>query len=483
MNIKVLLRVPGKFFSFLVFGSLLVVCFTKSFAQPDANLSMISTAREYEQLQENLHHLASEDAEKRLTAIHYLKSFIHYFEVKEAFLEALLTEIDQSSPKIRSMSMIITAVEPFLSSQDTFTLVQLREQIKTHPALSSVSLDFSIIINRAISKDPNGIESYTLSDMQDNKEHHTLLTTQLYSLFSKSTNGRVKRGIRTFRRGSIQFLSDHWFFEEPYSQLYQDEAHQVIGALSQNNSIPILIGSRNHNQTVIRTITALSRNTSGTFSNARRGVYVVETAPSRINKIETDFVSDFTKARNLKDYLEAILDIERRLQIRIIIFMDKFHRLSASQRAVLSSYLQRRRPIQLVAASSREGYQRMSKDLFNFKEVTASEISKQDLKNTLKNSILPNLRENWFTFEISEVAIDNIVDYVHQYHYNNEPLVVITRRLISELLSRKRQRAPLQQNLEVYHEPVQITDEEISQFLHIQAIRMRQSDACRERLM
>ncbi len=485
MNIKVLLRESGKFsksFSFLIFSSLLVVCFTKSFAQleqSNTDLSIISTAEEYQQLQEKLHYLASNDEEKRSIAADYLTDFVHYLEVKQAFLEALLTEIDRNPPHIRLMSMMMTAISPFLSSQNTSMLIQLKEQIQSSSIVLSMPPYFLTLIDRAISRNPENISSYTLSDMQDNTDHHTLLTTQLYSLFSKSNSRNFRRPIRMFRRGSVHFLSDHLFFEESRgNQVHQEAVRQVLDTLTtQNNSAPILIGRKDDNRAVINTI-AMTEHPSDASGDTRRKTYVIETDPSRINKIERGFADDFSKAKNLKNYLEAVLDIEQRLQVRIVIFMDRFHKLSASQRQVLSSHLRKRNHIKLIAASSTEGYQDMPKDFFSFEEIITNRMSKEDLRHVVETSILPSLRRRRFNFDISGRAVGHIINYVHE-HYHNEPLIRVANDLIVDLLVKKSQSASSRQGLEAYGGAVQITDKEVDQFLlELQASHAQQNIAC-----
>ena len=456
-----------KWFSFLIFSLLLIIFVTKGFAQSNEmseDVPVILTTDEYRQLQERLHYLASEDSEKRLVAVGYLERFVHYFEVKEAFLETLLTELDRNPPNSRLITIIITSVFPFLSSQDAFTLNQLNQ----HHVLQGMPLHFSlsVFINKALSRSPEDINTYTLSDMQNKASHYTLLTTNLYSLPSNLEDDDIRQNIRILRRGSVQFLSDHLSVKEPYhSQVYQDEAIQVMDALTQSSQVvPIIVGSEDHNQTMIRTVT---QNISNTPYNTERRTYIIKTIPSRIKKIHENSLSHLSETKNLKDYLDAILDIEDRLQISIVIFMDRFHRLSDLQFRVLRTYLERReKPIKLIAASSNEGYSEVPEDIFHFKEIRANRMPVEDLRHVIKKSILPRLSQHHFHFEMSENAINDIVDHINE-HYRNEPLIVVAKKLIDNLLVKKRQKIALDQNAEAYLHPIKITDEEVRQILLI----------------
>ena len=496
MNHKILLIKSGKFsktFSFLIFSSLLIMGLTKGFAQDSSSLPTISTVTEYRQLQKKFHHLGSEDEQKKLIAALYLGKFAHYSEVREALLEAFLTELDHNSSNTRLMTIIMTSVSSLLSSQDAFILIQLRERLRERlnqsPMPSNTPIHFleqvMFLVNRVL-REPGSINSYTLNDMQERADHHTL-RTRLYSLSFNSKDDDIRQHIRNFRRGSVQFLSDHLFFKEHYhDQVYQEEASQVINTLyqtagvsisirslarslidvlTQTTSIPIVVGSKDINETIIRTTAQNISDTMYSYSTGRK-VYVVKTTPSQINRINRDSSnSDFSKVKSLKDYLDAVLDIEERLQIRIVLFIDKFHRLSDSQMRVLRSYLQRRGSIQIIAASSREGYQSMPKGLLSFVEIRAGRMSQRELRGVITKSILPRLRRSRFNFNVSEEAIDSLIGYIYRYSYE-ESLISVARRLMNDLLIQRSQSIAESLDVNAYINWVEITNEEVYQFIH-----------------
>ena len=489
-----------KNFSFLIYISFLIICFNSSFAQEqdelNATLPAIPTAEEYRQIQQSLHYLTSDDISRRedkrlkeiddgnrLKAARYLVLFLRYSEVKEAFLEALLVELNHNPPNT-SLLIALTATSPFLSSQDAFILKKIRDrlnQLKEGSIPKNVESFLRDFINRSISRVPEDMEY--LHSVRGGQ--YTLLTTQLYSLFSDSDSDVVKQHIRNFRKGSVQFLSDHLFLKEHYdNQVYQAEASQVmntlyrtarfsisirswarslIDTLAQTTRIPIIIGSKDINETVMRTTT---QSISNTLDSAERKVYFVKTTPRQINRINKDPKSDFSKAKSLKDYLDALLDIEERLQIRIVLFIDGFHRLNDLQIGVLRSYLQRRETIKIVAATTREGYQAMSKEGFNFQEIRANRISRQRLRNGIVNSVLPRLQRYRFSFSMSEEAIDSFTDYIYRYYnYNDESLIRVARKVINDLLTQRSQRIAEGLDIRAYLNPVEITDDEVHEFI------------------
>ena len=497
--------------SFFTFALFLVVGLVKGFTADDPNLPKISTVEEYQQLQKRIHYLASDDEHRRSESIYYLKKFVHYFEVKESFLDVLLTELDRSTPNIRLIIVIVAAISPFLSSQDTTNLNQLRKRINRYKSLnlSPYFLEqMTAFIDRVISKNPEDINLYSLKGIQDSKVHHTLLTSRLYSLSSRSNSDEVnhirsfRKGslrfltdelffkgsyhsqvrqqeahqvidvlsqkgvnhIRSFRKGSLRFLTDDLFFKGSYhSQVRQQEAHQVIDVLSQKNDIPILIGLEESNKIIIRKVTQSVANMTPHDS---RETYIIETTPSQINRVTENSSSNSSKAVSLEIYLEAILYIEEKLNIRIIVFMNKFHRLNASQTGVLHVYLQRERPIQLIAASTMQGYPTISQYLFNFREIIASRLSIKDLKNVMIEAIIPKLQQEHFNFHISTKAIYDIINYIYAHRaFQNELLIHVAEKLLIDLLVRKSQSIALNQNTKLYVKPIQITDEETRQFI------------------
>ena len=480
-----------KTFSFFLFSLSLTVCFTKTFGQSNTNLPMISTAEEYQQLQEKLHRLTSneevtskekekQDREKKSIAINYLKRYSHYFQVKEALLDALVTEMDRSLTDINTdlVRLIVVSISPFLSSQDSFILTQLRNRVIQHMNTTSSRsfLNFlgSMIrfIGGVISRSPEDVNAYNLSSVQNSNDHHTLLTTRLYSLFSKSTDS-VKQHIQNFQNGSIHILDDHIFFKEPYhSQIYEKEANQVIETLAQNDRAPVFIGLKTHNEAVMRTVV---QSFSSTSYGLEEETYFVETAPSQIKKMHENSSSDFSQAKNLRDYLDAILVIEEELQIRIVIFINKFHRLNDLQVSILRSYLQRRKPIHLVAASSREGYSNIPRGWLNFEEIRVDRMSRQDLRNAITTSILPRLQRSHLRFSMSEEAIRVVTDHVYR-NYHEEPPISAARQLIVSLVKQRSQRIArtfdARRDRDIYSQPVRITDEEVHQF--IQALERQQ---------
>ena len=451
--------------SFFIFILSLVVDPVKGLSTDDPNLPKISTVEEYQQLQERIHYLTSDDKNKRLESVYYLEKFAHYFEVKEGLLDFLLTELDRNAPDIQIMTIVAVAIFPFLSSQDANHLHQLKKRIDDRPKSSNISPHFleqmTAFIDRVISKSPEGVNLYSLKD--DNRTQNTLFTIRLSFLSSRSNSEGVEH-IRSFRKGSLRFLTDELFFKDSYhSQARQQEANQVIEVLAQKRYIPILIGSEEPNKTIIRKVTQKAANIA---PRDTKETYIIETTPSQINKMTENSSSNSSKARNLETYLEAILYIEEKLNVRIIVFMNKFHRLSASQMNVLHAYLQREKPIQLIAASTMQGYQTISRYPFDFREVIARQMSIKDLKTIMIESIIPNLQKKHFNFHISIKAIYDIIKYIYTYRdFQNESLIHAAEELLIDLLAKKRQRIALNRNPELYSQPIQITDEEAQQFI------------------
>ena len=100
----------------------------------------------------------------------------------------------------------------------------------------------------------------------------------------------------------------------------------------------------------------------------------------------------------------------------------------------------------------------------SFVEIRAGRMSQGELRDVIIKSLLPRLQRSRFNFNVSEEAIDSLTDYIYRYYYG-ESLISVARKLMNDLLIQRSQSIAESLDINAYINRVEITDEEVDQFI------------------
>ena len=237
-----------------------------------------------------------------------------------------------------------------------------------------------------------------------------LLKETLREALINNQDPSVQESAKVMLLATSFFLSDEILGQLRKSEQFEifgreTETQQVIDVLTrERGKNPVLVGPRGAGKTTIvqkvaRTILEGDLPSHIVYQKELSGAFVIETTPARISRLAKANDNN-SQAAALEVYFDAILDIEGKLGIKIILFVDELHTFGPGQVEAMKPYLDSRtRPIKLIGASTSVEYQNAFKNnpaiQRRFDPIGVSEQSIEEVKKIIIASEKPRTEKRY----------------------------------------------------------------------------------------
>ncbi len=414
---------------------------------------------EIETVQQLLIRLKSPDKRQSSGAAQALGSYT-YFEVNQALIQVATQELAQANPNTFVIGNAIKSLISLATPQDIPGLKTIKSQIDQFVAQGSANRAFPHIgaeVDQAIQAagqrrdtdlqrlirqaEVRAIAQGALAD-------RPLLKQELTNLLTGGQRPDVEEAARIALLATSSFLSDEILEQLRKNEQFEifgrdKETEQAIDTLTrEKGKNPILVGPRGAGKTTIvqkvaRTILEGNLPAHAVYQNELAGAFVIETTPARISRLAKANDNN-SQAAALEMYFDAVLTLESKLGIKVILFVDEIHTFGPGQVEAMKPYLDSRtRAIKLIGASTSVEYQNAFKSnpaiQRRFDPIGVSEQSVEEVRKIIMASEKPRT-EKRYGFRVTDEAIDVIVNNANRV-YPDTSLVDASSKMLMTLSS------------------------------------------------
>ncbi len=443
---------------------------------PTPGLAQQPPQADIEAVQQLLIRLKSSDKHQSSGAAQALGSYA-YAEVNQALVQAAAEELSQGDPNTFVIGNAVKSLIGLATPQDVPGLQQIKAKIEQLIATGTANRSLPYIhaeVERAIqaADQRRDADSKRLivanraplaqGSLADRPLFKQTLTNALIGGQSPSAASAAK----TVLAATSGFLSDELLEQlrknEQFEIFGRDrEAQQAIDTLTrEKGKNPVLIGPRGAGKTIIvqkiaRAILDGQIPAHAVFQNELSGAFVIETTPARISRMAKSNDNN-AQAEALETYFDALLTLERELNVKIVLFIDEIHTLGPGQVEAMKPYLDSRtKAIKLIGASTSVEYQNAFKSnpaiQRRFDPIGVSEQSVEDVRKIIMAVEKPRA-EKRYGFRVADEAIDAIVNNANRV-YPDTSLVDAAAKMLMTLCSAEARKLGTQ-----VARPVEITE-------------------------
>lgn len=421
----------------------------------------VPTEQEVEIAQQLLMKLKSSDKTEASDAALKLQSY-KYKEVSQSLIKVAIRELDATKPNTFVLGNAIKSMVVLSTPQDVAQLQQIKIKIDQLVALGTANKSLPYIAaeldhainNAALRADSENVSLSQLTTkettvVQNGKTVNKVFLKQKLTEYINGSNGAdVEEAAKTVLLATSNFLSDEILEQLNKNEKFEifgrdKETQQAIDTLTrEKGKNPVLVGPRGAGKTTIaqkiaQTILEGKLPEHPVFQEVLGDAFIIETTPARISR-NAKSNDNNSQADSLEEYFEAILTLEKKMGLKIVLFVDEIHTFGPGQIEAMKTYLDSRtKGIKLIGASTSTEYQNAFKDnpaiQRRFDLIGVAEQSADEVKKIIMKSEVPRA-EKRYGFEISSDVVDIIIQQANRV-YPDTSLVDASAKMLMTLCS------------------------------------------------
>jgi ATP-dependent Clp protease ATP-binding subunit ClpC len=341
--------------------------------------------------------------------------------IVNAAIDSLMTMVDASyNQDIQSVIQLLNQVrntDQKLSNHKTFTAISNKLKFlatkasNNHQTLPKLQAP----ANATSSSQKTAAKSQNPDFSNSLKEKIMVLLQQIGPDFSPE--------LTLFLSAKPDYLTD-----EALESRAKNDNYEIIGREKESNEVidtlvrskgknPVLVGPRGAGKTSIATkiadmIIDESFPQSDAHINELKGAFVISTTPGKISMLAKSD-SDGSQGAAMEQYLDAIKWVEKKLNLKLILFIDEVHTLSKGQIEAMKPYLDsKNKAIRLIGASTSVEMQNAFKNnpafLRRLQQIGVAEQSFSEVLEIVQKTKIPSVKKK-YNVNIDADALEVIV--------------------------------------------------------------------------